>query len=236
MRKLICMFLVFSSMITLAQSGSKNFLDVNYIEVTGKSIKEITPDMIYMNILISEKDNKRVNLKAIEKKMIRSLGKIGVNLKKDLKLRDFSSNFQHYFIKKTDVKLTKEYELIVHSGVMASKALESLKEVGVANVTITKLRYSKIEEVRLAAKIAAIKAAKEKATLLTNEIGESIGKVLYIREQGDYTEYPLRDKYGERRPLMMRMSSDKLSRESAPSIDFQQIKLEYSVSARFEIK
>lgn len=236
MRKLICMFLVFSSMMTLAQSGPKNFLDVNYIEVTGKSIKEITPDMIYMNVLISEKDNKRVNLKMIENKMMKSLRSIGVDLKKDLRLRDFSSNFQHYFIKKTDVKLTKEYELIVHSGIMASRALESLKEAGVANVTITKLRYSKIEEVRLAAKLAAIKAAKHKATLLTTEIGETIGKVLYIREQGDYTEYPLSDKYGQRRPLMMRMSSDKLGRESVPQIDFQQIKLEYSVSARFEIK
>ncbi|MGB5988853.1 MAG: SIMPL domain-containing protein [Marinifilaceae bacterium] len=236
MRKLVFVFFVLSSMISFAQSGPKNFLDVNYIEVTGKSIKEITPDMIYMNLIINENDNKKVSIKNIEKKMMKSLKSIGVDLKKDLKLRDFASNFQSYFFKKTDVKLTKEYELIVHTGTMASNVLETLKSIGVANVSIAKLRYSKIKEVRLEAMIAAIKDAKKKATLLTLSIDQAVGKALYVREQGDYIEYPLNDRYGKRRPMMSRMNSATVSDQMAPQIGFQKIKLEYSVNVRFEIK
>lgn len=236
MRKLICLIFVLSSIMTFAQSGEKNFLDVNYIEVTGKSIKDITPDMIYISIVVSERDNKSTVIEDTEKKMMKTLASIGVDLKKDFAVKDFVSNFQHYFIKSTDIKLTKEYELIVHTGAMAGKALESLEKIGVANVSITKLRYSKIEELRLEAKIEAIKNAKEKAILLTKEIGQEAGRALYIREQGDYTEYPLENRYNRNRPMMMRAGGSADVEETPVEIEFQQIKLEYSVTARFEMK
>ena len=43
---------------SFAQSGTKNFIDQNYIEVNGNAKMEIIPDEILMNISLSERDTK----------------------------------------------------------------------------------------------------------------------------------------------------------------------------------
>ncbi|MBL7870333.1 MAG: hypothetical protein JNM78_01885 [Cyclobacteriaceae bacterium] len=45
MRKILIL-LLFTPFLTSAQTGDKNFIDQNYIEVTGKSELQITPDLI----------------------------------------------------------------------------------------------------------------------------------------------------------------------------------------------
>jgi len=233
MKKLIAVAFVFLSFMTFAQ-GQKNFLDVNYIEVTGKTVKEVVPDMIYLNIVVSEQDSKRTNIEAMERKMMKTLFSIGVDVKKDFRVKDFSSNFQRYFLKKTDIKTTKEYELIVHSGAMAGNALVALEAIGVSNISIEKLRHSNIDEIKMKAKIDAVKNAKVKAKLMTKELGQSIGKALYVREQNEYIRYPFEDKYRGARPMLMRVS-DVQNDSGAPEIEFKQIRIEYTVNIRFEL-
>lgn len=219
---------------TFAQ-GSKSFLDVNYIEVTGKSAKEIVPDMIYLSIVVSENDDKRIDLEKKEKEIMKVLKSSGVDVVKDFSVKDFSSNFKHYFIKKTDVKKTKEYEVIVRSGAMAGKVLAAMESINVANVSIDKLRHSKIEEIRMQAKVKAVKNAKEKARLLVKGLDQFLGRALYVREQGDYTEYPLENRNRYARPLMMKSRMESDQADNSSQIEFQKIKLEYSVIVRFEI-
>jgi len=231
MKKFVVILFVLSSLMTFAQ-GQKNFLDVNYIEVTGKSIKEIVPDKIYLNIIVREKDNKRLDIEKKEKEIMRTLKSIGVDVRKDFSVKDFSSNFQHYFIKRTDIKKMKEYEVIVHSGVMAGKVLDAMESIGVANVSIDKLRHSKIEEIRMQAKIEAVRNAKQKATLLTKELGQTVGRTLYLRENGDYTEYPMENRNRYTRQMMLKSSAQS---DEPAQIEFQKIRLEYSVTVRFEI-
>ena len=45
-------------MAAFSQNGENNFIDQNYIEVTGRAEMEIVPDLIYLNIVLSDKDNK----------------------------------------------------------------------------------------------------------------------------------------------------------------------------------
>ena len=49
----LCLFLSWG--ISRAQTGEKNFIDQNYIEVTGTAEMEIVPDEIYLKIVLSEK-------------------------------------------------------------------------------------------------------------------------------------------------------------------------------------
>ena len=89
---LIVAFLSFTS-VGFAQTGEKNFIDQNYIEVTGKAELEIVPDMIFVKIQLSDKDNKdKLPLPEIEKKMMATLSDLGVNMEKDFSLGDFISN------------------------------------------------------------------------------------------------------------------------------------------------
>ncbi len=170
MKKLIVFATLVLSSMTYGQSA-KNFIDQNYIEVTGKSEMEITPDMIYLKILISENDTKnKVSVSELETKMVNALEELGIDLKKDLALKDYSSNYKFYLLGKTDIMLTKEYQLLVHDGQTVGKVFRELEELGISNITIEKLDHSKITDYRMEVKINAMKAAKEKAYLLANAI------------------------------------------------------------------
>jgi uncharacterized protein YggE len=69
-----------------AQSSTKNFIDENYIEVTGTARIEIIPDEIYLKIIINEEDNKaKQTLEEIEESMIRKLQQLEINLDSALK-------------------------------------------------------------------------------------------------------------------------------------------------------
>jgi uncharacterized protein YggE len=234
MRQLL-FFLVFIPILTNAQSGDKNFIDQNYIEVTGKSELEISPDLIYIRILVNEKDNKnKVPLADREKQMLAKLKDIGIDIDKDLLIKDISSNFKYYWLAKNDILLSKEYQLLVRDGKTASKAFVELENIGISNVTIEKLDNSNIDKYKKEVKVAAIKAAKEKSQSLADAIGQNIGRAIYVQE--------LENSYGNGAPgstsniLIRGASSIYGSRAPEPEIDFEKIRLEYSILCRFELK
>lgn len=234
MKKLL-FILLFFPLISQAQSGDKNFIDQNYIEVTGKSEMEVTPDMIYLKIFLSEKDNKnKAPLAERENAMISKLKEIGIDITKDLLMKDISSNFKYYFLQKSDILLSKEYQLIVHDAKTASKVIIELEKLGISNVSLDKLDNSNMAKYRKDVKIDAIKAAKNKAEYLATAIGQSVGRAIYIQElESNYrgTSAPVNS-------FVFKGVSDQLygSRAADPEIDFEKMKIEYSIMCRFELK
>jgi len=235
MRKIIYLLLLLPCLI-FAQAGQKNFIDQNFIEVTGKSEMEITPNLIYLKIFINEKDNKsKQSLSEREKKMIETLKNIGIDISKDLSIKDISSNFKYYLLRKNDILLSKEYQLLVEDGKIASKVFIELEKIGISNVSIDKLDNSNLENYRKEVKVDAIKAAKSKAESLASAVNQAIGKVIYIQE----IEPNFRSGVpGTSNSIMIRgVSSDNYSSNSQqPDIDFENIKIEYSILCRFELK
>ncbi|MFA6713688.1 MAG: SIMPL domain-containing protein, partial [Bacteroidales bacterium] len=94
----LMLFLIITAIVAYGQDGSKNFIDKNYIEVIGHAEKQITPDEIYLKILINEKDIKGQSLASIEKLMIEKFKEMGIDISKQLEIKDFSSNFKNYWI------------------------------------------------------------------------------------------------------------------------------------------
>jgi uncharacterized protein YggE len=233
--KKILLLLLWTPLFVKAQTGDKNFIDQNYIEVTGKSEMEIAPDLIYIKILVNEKDNKtKLTLADRESKMISKLKDLGIDINKDLLIKDISSNFKYYWLTKAEILLSKEYQLTVRDGKTASRVFVELENIGVSNLSIDKLDNSNIEKYRKEVKIAAIKAAKDKSEALASAIGQSIGKAIFIQE--------LENNYGTGMPgsnsiITLRGSSSFYgSRAQEPEIDFEKIKLDYSILCRFELK
>ena len=108
----------------MAQVGTKNFIDQPYIEVNGLAKREIIPDLIYVNIIISEKDNKgKASVENQESQMLKKLKELGINTEKDLSILDFSSNFEDYWYKRKDIFTSKAYELTLHSGNEVAKVV-----------------------------------------------------------------------------------------------------------------
>ena len=202
---------------TQVQTGDKNFIDQNYIEVTGRAEMSIVPDLIYLKIIMSDKDNKnKQSLDDIEKTMISKLIDIGIDINKDLSVKDFVSNFKSYWISKTDIVLTKEYELIIHDTKTLKKVYSEFQKLGISNVTIDKLDHSKIDQFRKEVKINAIKAAKDKAEALTLSINQTIGRAIYIQELDNQYLY-------KNSNIRIRGVSSGISSESStPELEFEE--------------
>lgn len=215
-----------------SQGGEKNFIDQNYIELTGKAEMEVIPDLIYLNIIISEKDTKnKVPVNQLEKKMIKKLQELSIDISSDLSIKDLSSNFKNYLLSKDDIHVSKQYQLLLHDGAMASRVLIELEKIGISNISIGHLDHSRMTEFRKEVKIMALKAAKEKANSLAEAIGQHAGKALYIKELETYSQ-----PYRAANTLMLRTMDDAQEIYQEPDIDFEKLKLEYSVLCRFELK
>jgi uncharacterized protein YggE len=240
MKHLIIGFLLTISIIGFAQNGDKNFIDQNYIEVTGKAEMEVVPDMIYLKIILSDKDNKnKQSLDEIDKTMISKLKEIGVEVSKDLSIKDFTSNFKSYWISKTDILLTKQYQLIIHDTKTLQKVYFEFQKLGISNVSIDKLDHSKIEQFRKEVKINAIKAAKDKAESLAIAVNQTIGKALFIQEADfsnpSLTANPLQGMVSGLN-VNLRGASNYSNDTSNQDIEFEKINLGYSILVRFELK
>lgn len=234
MRKIIYL-LLFLPCLIFAQTGQKNFIDQNFIEVTGKSEMEITPDLIYLKIMINEKDNKsKLSLSDREDNMISTLKKIGIDTSKDLTIKDMSSNFKYYLLTKNDILLSKEYQLLVKNGKTASRVFIELEKIGISSVSIDRLDNSKMESYRKEVKIDAIKAAKDKAESLATAVNQSIGRAIYIQE---LEHNFMNGVVAASNSIMVRgISSAAYGSNVPPDIDFEKIKIEYSILCRFELK
>ena len=99
MKKTSILSILLLAAITITAQTGKNFIDQPYIEVSGKAEMEIIPDMIYLKVIIDEKDNKaKVPLEQLERRMMKAMSDIGIDTKKDVAVIDYSSNFQEHWI------------------------------------------------------------------------------------------------------------------------------------------
>jgi uncharacterized protein YggE len=216
-----------------AQSGEKNFIDQPYIEVTGRAEKEVVPDEIYLKIVINENDNKaKQPLELLETNMISALSKLGVDVAKDLTVNDLSSSFRQYWYKRSDIFAAKEYQLLVHTAAMAGKALQALEALSISNTAISKVDHSGIEKLRREVKINAMKDAKSKAEDLLRAIGQKTGRTLWVQEV-DRIPYRAATLPPAR---AMKVSGANGEAVQQPELEFEKIRLECTIMARFAIE
>ncbi|MDR3365821.1 MAG: SIMPL domain-containing protein [Prevotellaceae bacterium] len=217
-----------------AQSGEKNFIDQPYIEVVGRAEKEVTPDEIYLKIIINENDNKaKKPLERLEKDMIAALSQLGVDVAKELAVKDLWSAFKLYWYKRSDIFAAKEYQLLVHSAAVAGKVLQELEKLGVSNISISRVDHSEIEKFRREVKVSAMKDAQSKAADLLQAIGQRAGRALWVQEV-DRTPYRAAFASPARTMKASSLANDEAA--ALPEAEFEKIKLEYTVMARFAIE
>lgn len=219
--------------VTTFAHAQKNFIDENYIEVTGKAEKEIAPDEIYLQVLIDESDYKgKEALEVLEMKLIKKLQEIGIDIKKEFSVKDISSNFKNYWLKKSDIFTSKEYQVIVHTAPMAGKVFRELETLGISNITIDKLDHSEIEKYKKEIKADAVRNAKETADALAIASERKIGKAIYIRENEPFLYRPMVASEVSMKVRGMAIDAN----YTEPDIEFEKIKLEYSVQVFYELE
>lgn len=208
----------------------------SYLQVNGKAELEIEPNEIYVKITIDESDTKgRVSVAEQERKMIAALKKLGINTDKDLKVGDMAGELQSYVLRKDKVQTSKTYILKVGDAATLGKVFKELADINISNMKLSKVTRSDLPELRMKLRAEAMKDAKKNAETLAGAIGQKAGKAFNITDYNSFSggEVMYDTSY--------RMMSKSATTEAAQYVEddalvFQNLKLSYSVSARFVLE
>ena len=217
-------------------SQTKNFIDKPYLETKATVDTLVTPDRIYLSILITEKDTKgRTPVEELENRMNTKLIALGIDTKKQLTLSDVTSNFKNYFLKRTDVLKNKAYSLLVYDAVTAGKVIVGLESIEISNVHLIKTEYSKIEQLKMELKQKAVYKAKMQAESMLKPLNQKLGKAMYI---SDVNSNIARILQGKSAGIQIRGLASMNKEEEYDPIDiaFEQIRLESSITINFGIE
>ena len=217
---------------TVIFAQTKSFLDVPYLETSAQVDTLVTPDKIYLNITIQEKDSKgRVSVEEQENKMAQRLKALGIDLDKQLVIKDLSSNFEKYFLRGKEVLKSKQYSLLVYTGKQAADVLVALEQLDIANAFLEKTEYSKMDDLELTLKSRAVKKAKQKAVALTQPLGQKVGLAIHIVDNSQ----PYYPRYNNAPMMEMKANSGYVNQDKPLDIDFEKIKVESTVNVKFAL-
>ncbi|MCO6176239.1 SIMPL domain-containing protein [Flavobacterium sp. NRK F10] len=173
--------LLFIPLVSLAQVN--DFTKTPQLQTKATYTTEVIPDKITLSITLAEQNTKgKVSVEELEKRMEKVLLENNVDIQKQLTLKDISSNFKDYFLKKTDIQKTKNYQLEIFDAVSAGTILKELESQEISNVELLKTEYSKIEELKIELKGKAILKAKKQAEEMVKNLNQELGPAIYISD------------------------------------------------------
>lgn len=199
------------------------------VSVNGSAQIKAAPDVIYISIKLDESDTKgKVTLEQQRRNMFSALKKAGVDAEKQLSVVDMNSSF---YRRRGSLAAT-QYELKVGSAEDVRKVFDELDSTGIPNVNVTRTTCSNMEELRSEARKAAMKNAQMRARELAEAVGQSIGPCLEIN---DYTTSVQPVVYRSKMMMANAVMTDEAVAESEPNVEFEQIVINYNISAKFEL-
>ena len=230
MKKIVTLSIVLISTLSV-MAQSKNFLDIPYLETSARVDTLVSPDKIYLSISIHEKDSKgRKSVEEQENKMAQKLKALGIDMDKQLTIKDLASNYKKYFLRSKDVLKSKQYSLLVYDGLTAGKVMAALEELGIANTYLEKTEYSKMDQLELQLKTKAVKKALKKAEALTQPLNQKVGAAIHIADNSQ----PYYPNYNQPR-MEMAMAKMERAQDKALDIDFEKIRVESMVNVKFAL-
>ncbi|MBR5491875.1 MAG: SIMPL domain-containing protein [Alistipes sp.] len=220
--------LTFFAFTTTDASAQELGQTIPTVSVNGSAQLKVLPDEIYITIKLDESDTKgKVTLEEQRRNMFAALKKAGVDAEKQLAVVDMNSS---YYRRKGSLAVT-QYELKVATAEAVGKVFEALEKAGIPNVNVTRMAYSKMEELRSEARKAAMVNAQQRARELAEAVGQSVGACYEINDYTTTTQ-----------PVVMRSNKlmmasgaalDGATEEVEPNVEFEQIVVSYNVSAKF---
>jgi uncharacterized protein YggE len=215
------------------QNGSKNFIDQHYIEITGDAELEIAPNQFFIKIILKEKDfESKEKFDELEDAMLKKLGLIGIDISKDIGIKDHLSNFKSYWQDSDPSKSAIEYELVVDDASKAMRVITNLESIGVSDVSIDGVANTELASYQSQVKVKAIQNAREKASSIARAINQNVGKAIYIKEvEGQLFS----SRKSSVNSIVIIKGLDSPNPALNPNFELKTIRISYSVIARFEL-
>lgn len=213
-----------------AFSQTKNFIDQPYIEVNGSADTAITPNEIFIRIVISEKDSRdKIPVEESERKMVDALKAMGLNTETDLTTSELLSNYRYYLLKQKDIVKSKEYLLKVRDAATASKVFIKLEDLDISNASIDHVNHTELSKFENLCRSKAVENARARAIAYTSPLGQKPGMALHISDIENPTEVPIQ---GRLSGTIAAYGYDKAKYEP-PKIEFEKIRVQVNVHVTF---
>ena len=237
MKKLwIPTLLLLSFFSTAAQNNAKEYPKT--ISVTGSAEMEVAPDEIYVQVHLKEYEKKgsgKVSFDKIKADFLRHAKSIGIadSLISIAAYDGYSNPWLRKKGKKGELYAGIAYAIKLKSSQQIDALVNGLDDEATQNFFIERTAYSKLEELKKTLKMAAVKAAKEKAGYLTAAIDEKLGTAVTINEPVEYF-VPF---YNQRAANMMMkdMAQSEAMIMDTPAVDFRKLKIKYDVTVIFAL-
>ena len=208
------------------------------ITVTGSAEMDITPDEIWATVTLREYEKKgggKVNIETIKQQFLQNAKALGI-ADTAITIASYDGYNGNPWLRKKNKKVellaSITYQIKISGSKQMDELVNRLDDNATQNFAIDRTSHSKMEAFRRQLKMAAVKAAKDKAIYLAEAIGESIGTAVTINEP---TEYYM--------PMYAMRTSNTMMKdgyaESAPEVaqpDFKKNKLKYDVTVVFALK
>lgn len=206
----------------------------SYVEVSGYAERNITPDTFYLTIVITEKDSKgKISVESQQREMLKALKALGIDTDKQLTMANMSGE---YFTKKKDTLLTAQYRLKLTSAADVRKVYAALSDTGISSVSMRSVSYSKIGEVRNEVRVEAMLNARDKASMLAEAIGQSIGDCIQINDYSHDAAEESVTSYSMRAMKLDAGNADADIFDEEESLEFRPIKVTSRLNARFILR
>lgn len=237
MKKTITFFAMILLAIQLIAQEQKTIQKT--ISVSGSAETEVVPDEIYVQVDLREynkKNGDKIDINAIKNNFLAACKSIGLT-DKDVTVQSYQGYDQNYwYVRKNkkqnpDMKASVSYWVKVNNVSMLDQLVDKMDDEATQNFFIAKASYSKMDDLKKEMKIAAIKAAKEKATYLSEAIGEHIGEAITINDPIEVDNTP-RPYYAN---TMLKVAEENAS-TPALDVDFKKIKVRFEVNVVFSLK
>jgi hypothetical protein len=232
---LVATLLFFSAFTTAAQNTAKEYPKT--ISVTGSAEMEVAPDEIYVQVHLKEYEKKasgKVGIDKIKGDFLRHVKNVGIadSLISIAAYDGYSNPWLRKKNKKSELYAGIAYAIKLRSSDQLDALVAGLDDEATQNFFIERTGYSRLEELKKTLKVAAVKAAKEKAGYLTAAIDEKLGAAVTINEPVEYF-VPF---YNQRvANVMVKELAQAEAMADVTAVDFRKLKIKYDVSVTFAL-
>lgn len=172
------------SMLSIATPGCMNAQATTqpYIDMSTTVKREVTPDELFLRIIISESDYKgKKSLEEMQEAMIGALKENRIDIPECLTLNYMGSEVSYgIFSKKIKPKTQATYMLKLYDAAIMQQVIASLEKRQISNIELVKTNYTKEKELKSEMAVEAMQQAQAEARVLAGAIGQEIGKAIKI--------------------------------------------------------
>ena len=224
-----CVALVSMSQTTWAQAES----DLRLIEVSGTAERYVTPDEIYVSIILVDQTRGRDRISAheLESHLLDSLTVLGID-HQNLSLNQTDGTSIRIRRKRQTV-ISKKLTLKLTTAQQVQDVFNMLDNMQIELADIERTSHSEMDQIRKEVRQNAMRAGKAKAAYMLDAVGNDLGALHSVNESSHV--------YGRVKGLANMVYDEVAIRSmdsvtSHPAIELQKIQVTVTVNLAFEIE